>query len=214
MVTADQALATAPCAKSVFINCPYDAAYEALLHTIVYTVVAYGFLPCSARTSESEAVPRIQRIVDTLSRCKYSIHDLSRFTGEGQDNLARFNMPLELGIAIGFGHVRQEQGRTHNWLLLVPGDARLEQFVSDLKAYDPFQHESTPQSVLREVSAWLRMQEDVIQPPPLPSLVLGRLPQFQAEIEQVRQATLNRLNWGDLVSAAEHTVARLSANAG
>jgi hypothetical protein len=31
---------------------------------------------------------------------KYSIHDLSRCTGEGAENFARLNMPLEPGIAM------------------------------------------------------------------------------------------------------------------
>lgn len=31
---------------------------------------------------------------------KYSVHDLSRCRGEGDENLARFNMPLELGMAM------------------------------------------------------------------------------------------------------------------
>ncbi len=40
------------------------------------------------------------RIVRALANSKYLIHDLSRCTGEGIENVARFNMPLELGMAM------------------------------------------------------------------------------------------------------------------
>src|SRR5437762_9507278 len=85
--------------KSVFINCPFDQQFQDLLLAIVFAVAAYGLVPRSARETDGSAEPRFLRILKTLSRSKYSIHDLSRPTGEGVDNLARFNMPLELGIA-------------------------------------------------------------------------------------------------------------------
>jgi hypothetical protein len=44
---------------------------------------------------QMEAPSHVFRILRTLSNSKYSIHDLSRFTGEGVENIARFNMPLE-----------------------------------------------------------------------------------------------------------------------
>src|SRR5580658_5029138 len=102
--------ATPPYERSVFINCPYDPGFADLFHAIVFTVIAFGFVPRSARESEGEAETRIDRISETLAQCKYSIHDLSRFTGEGTGNLARFNMPLELGIAIALRYERKVPG--------------------------------------------------------------------------------------------------------
>lgn len=90
---------------SVFINCPYDGDFAPLFHAMVLTVVARGFTPRSALETMGEADPRIIRIVRGLRQSKYSIHDLSRYQGAGVDNLARFNMPLELGIALGFRHL-------------------------------------------------------------------------------------------------------------
>ena len=77
--------------KSVFINCPFDTAFEPLFHSIVLTVAACGFTPRCARESEGQAEPRIQRVAQGIMESKYSIHDLSRFQGEGLDNLSRFN---------------------------------------------------------------------------------------------------------------------------
>jgi hypothetical protein len=68
--------------KSVFINCPFDSEYRELMLAIVFTVVAHGFVPRSARETDGTAEPRFSRILKMISESKYSIHDLSRFTGE------------------------------------------------------------------------------------------------------------------------------------
>ncbi|PYS32704.1 MAG: hypothetical protein DMG14_33780 [Acidobacteria bacterium] len=82
-----------PFEKSVFVNCPFDSDYPDLMLAIVFSVAAHGFVPRTARESEGDPEPRFSRILRMISQCKYSIHDLSRSTGEGADNLARFNMP-------------------------------------------------------------------------------------------------------------------------
>ena len=56
-------------------------------------------MPRSAVESGTVSEPRIGRIVRALANSKYSIHDLTRCTGEGIENIARFNMPVELGMA-------------------------------------------------------------------------------------------------------------------
>jgi hypothetical protein len=93
------ALALDP-AKSVFINCPFDLDYAPLFDAIVFATVCCGFVPRCALESGTVSEPRVNRIIRALSNCKYSIHDLSRCTGEGSENFARFNMPLELGMAM------------------------------------------------------------------------------------------------------------------
>lgn len=121
-----------PYEKSVFINCPYDQGFEPLFNAIVFTVTALGFAPRSARDTEGFADTRILRITSTLAHSKYSIHDLSRFTGAGLDNFARFNMPLELGIALALRHERQGTAKPHNCLVLVTGAYEYQKFISDL----------------------------------------------------------------------------------
>ena len=112
--------------KSVFINCPFDEPFEPLFHAIVLTVAARGFSPRCARETEGQAETRIARIAIGLLESKYSIHDLSRFQGEGAENLARFNMPLELGMALGItylGHIWSSgllDRRTTGWPLFLP----------------------------------------------------------------------------------------------
>jgi hypothetical protein len=180
--------------KSVFINCPYDPEFEEMFLAIVFTVAAFGFIPRSARDSEGRADTRIDRITEALANSKYSIHDLSRFTGEGTDNIARFNMPLELGIALALRYERRNDGPGRNWLVLVPGGHQYQRFVSDLAGFDPSRHELTVRSVVREVSSWLRLQEDIIQPVPSAAAVLDAFETFKAQVSARRQAALDRSN--------------------
>lgn len=119
--------------RSVFINCPYDREFEPLFDAIVFATVCCGFLPRSALESGSVAESRMERITRAVFSSKYSIHDLSRCQGQGGELLARFNMPLELGIAMA----RRYQGRgksVHDWLVLVPEGHSYLKFVTDLAA--------------------------------------------------------------------------------
>ena len=183
-----------PYERSVFINCPFDQGFAELLHAIAFTVLAFGFVPRSAKESEGQAETRIDRVVEASGNSKYSIHDLSRFTGEGPDNLARFNMPLELGIAIALRHERTGTKKPHNWRVLVARGYGYQRFVSDLAGFDPSMHESTVISVITVVAGWLKLQEDVVKPVPSARRVLMAFPDFQQQLDELRQEALDDLS--------------------
>jgi hypothetical protein len=187
---------------AVFINCPFDSQFRDLLHAIVLSAVSHGFVPRSARESEGIAEPRMSRILKTLSECKYSIHDLSRFSGEGVDNLSRFNMPLELGMAAALRFERLGSDRPHNWLVLVPEDFMYQRFVSDLAGFDPGKHSQSVESVIREVSAWLRVQEDVVGSPPSALDIFNSFGRLAALTAEMQTAALQRESWADLLLAS------------
>jgi hypothetical protein len=71
-----------------------------LFDSIIFASVACGFTPRSAIESGTVSDSRIDRIRKAMFGSRYSIHDLSRCRGKGDANLARFNMPLELGFAM------------------------------------------------------------------------------------------------------------------
>src|SRR3954453_17687616 len=104
---------------SVFINCPFDEAYSPLFDAIVFTVVCCGFQPRSAIDSGSTGEPRLTRITKALFASRYSVHDLTRCSGEGAENLARFNMPLELGMAIARS-LMAPPDQPHEWMAMTP----------------------------------------------------------------------------------------------
>jgi len=166
--------------KSVFLNCPFDDAFSPLFHAAVLTIAALGFTPRCARESEGEADPRIDRIAKGLSEAKYSIHDLSRFHGEGPDNLSRFNMPLELGMAVACRFQGRITGIQHNWVALVPQGFVHQKFISDLAGFDAPAHEQAAASIIREVAAWLTQQPDFTPPAPSARKILEALPKIGA----------------------------------
>jgi hypothetical protein len=195
--------------KSVFINCPFDDIFEPLFHAIVLAIAARGFTPRCARETEGQADPRIVRIAKGLMESKYSIHDLSRFEGEGPENLARFNMPLELGIALGIRYLKEGTATIHNWVALVPENFVHNKFISDLAGYDASDHDQEPVTVIRRVAAWLSLQPDFTPPTPTAKTILDAYPGFCALLEKAKNDSLGSLTWPAIVKSAQMTVSQM-----
>jgi hypothetical protein len=71
--------------KSVFINCPFDESFAPVFHAILLAFAALDFEPRCAREFEGVAEPRIIHIAKGLTTSKHSIHDLSRYQGQGDE---------------------------------------------------------------------------------------------------------------------------------
>lgn len=201
-----------PYEKSVFINCPFDDPFEPLFHAIVLTVAARGFTPRCARETEGQADPRIVRIAKGLIESKYSIHDLSRFQGEGAENLARFNMPLELGIALGIRYVKEGTPATHNWVALVPENFIHHKFVSDLSGYDASDHDQQPATVIKRVAAWLSIQPDFAPPTPAAKTIFDAYAGFRDSLNKAKADSLGILTWPTIIEAAQIAVGQMPAD--
>src|SRR5436190_1630456 len=87
--------------RDVFINCPFDDTYTPFFNAIVFTVHDIGFRPRCALEASNAGQFRLEKIMDIISECKYSIHDLSRTSLDRETELPRFNMPFELGLDLG-----------------------------------------------------------------------------------------------------------------
>lgn len=186
---------------SVFINCPYDPDYERLFHAIVFAVVACGFLPRCALEYATVSSPRMEKVVKALFASNYSIHDLSRCQGAGAANLARMNMPLELGMACAFKYLSAELDREHDWLVLVPNQYEYTRFVSDLAGYDLLPHDGSDKEVIERVVAWL------MEKPDCPRKVTPRdvnelLDVYLAAIQRLKGEWGAHLRWSDRVTVA------------
>lgn len=188
-------------AGSVFINCPYDPEYEPLFDTLIFTVVCCGFTPRSATDSGIVAESRMERIFSAIFDSNYSIHDLSRCQGEGERMLARFNMPLELGIAMTWRRAGGAAPARHDWLVLVPKDAPYTQLVSDLAGFDLTRYDGTPDALVRRVMSWLVTRPGAfsgVSPP----AVIDRLQAFRKSKAELKFQWGDMIPWKDLVGAA------------
>lgn len=141
--------------SDVFINCPFDVDYARTFEALIFAVHALGFRARTAREIDDAADVRLEKIIRIIRECRYGIHDLSKADLDKNTKLARFNMPLELGIWLGakkFGD--EEQGRKST-LVLDTDSFRYRNFISDLAGIDPHAHGGIPANAAREVRDWL-----------------------------------------------------------
>ena len=142
-------------ADDVFINCPFDTDYAAILEALIFTVIACSFRPRTARELDDASQTRIDKIYGIIEQCRYGVHDISRTELDAVHRLPRFNMPLELGIFLGakrFGDAAQKQKRC---LVLDVEPYRYQRFISDLAGVDPQAHGGDSRQAAARLRNWL-----------------------------------------------------------
>jgi hypothetical protein len=184
--------------KSIFINCPFDDDYQPLFEALVFSTVSCGFDPRSALETGNVSEPRMDRIVKAIFSSRFSIHDLSRSKGEGNENYARMNMPVELGISMAYKLMHPGK---HDWLVLIPHGDEYVRYMSDLAAYDPLRHNGTADSVVTAVMSWLATRHGV-ELPVTPVFVKQRLPDVAARKRDIDADWGGFTPWADIVRVA------------
>src|ERR1051326_8248939 len=91
-----------PARRHVFINVPFDAKHERIYLALIAGLVSFGLTPRSVLQIPANA-DRLRRLHDVISACAFSLHDCSRvqLSRAGGFRVPRFNMPFELGMAVG-----------------------------------------------------------------------------------------------------------------
>lgn len=140
--------------RSVFINCPFDEAYEPILQAILFCVVHLGFHPRIARERADSADVRIEKIVELIESARYSIHDLSRAQSSEADEYYRLNMPFEFGIDWACRRWREGRGMK-SLLILEEKPYRYQATLSDVAGSDIQFHNADHQIAVRKVRNWL-----------------------------------------------------------
>lgn len=107
-----------PFADSVFINCPFDDEYSAILRPMVFTAIRLGFTPGIATERLNFGQARIQKILAMIRESKFAIHDLSRIRAANAGDLFRLNMPFELGLDVRCREYRAGNARNKECLIL------------------------------------------------------------------------------------------------
>ena len=181
---------TAPYSKSVFINCPFDPAWQDSFRAIVFTILACEFKPrCSLEQDDTGDV-RIQKIMEIIEQCKYGIHDLSK------EN-ARMNMPLELGLYIGCRQYNPEKKhRGKKYLVFEGSDYNLKKSLSDLGGQDVKSHNNDTSAIIQGVRDWLNDKISNRKG----GLVLPHAPYLKAQFDKFKNdipALCTKLNWSE-----------------
>lgn len=143
--------------KSVFLNVPYDRRFEKAYLAFIAGLCGFGLVP-RATLQLPGPQRRLDRIVELIQECRYSVHDLSRVQASGPSpRTPRFNMPFELGLAIMWSLVHPKK---HEWVVFEEQPHRLQRSLSDLNGTDPYVHHGDPDRVLTALSdAFIRTDD-------------------------------------------------------
>ena len=126
---------------NVFVNVPFDKTYEPLFEALVFTTLRLRLRVRCALEHDDSGDIRLDKLVQLIRESPRSIHDLSRIEA-GQNDLPRFNMPFELGLALGAKRFGQRPGDRIKIMVAEP--YRLPAYLSDLGGNDPSAHQNDP----------------------------------------------------------------------
>lgn len=129
---------------SVFLNCPFDDAYQPLYRAIVFAIVACGYRPRCALESLDGAEYRLDKIARMIGDCDWGIHDISRVEVDRRNAMPRFNMPMELGIHLGARFLGEGRHKRKRALVLETEAHRYDQTLSDISGQDIAYHRNKP----------------------------------------------------------------------
>ena len=133
----------------IFLNYPYDDDFRRrFLPVILYVIVAFGYDASAAEGENGERPVRLEKIRDMIPKARQSLHELSR--------PGRFNMPLELGLALGHQAYSSRKGRDPTRILVVCDNlGTLKVRCSDLNALDPVEYAEEPAKLVNALVNWI-----------------------------------------------------------
>lgn len=128
----------------VFLNIPYDRAFENLYLAYIAGLSAFGLIP-RATLEIPTSQRRLDRILNLIRRCPHSIHDLSRVQVDSRaPRVPRFNMPFELGLTVA----QAAGNKSESWYVCEAVPHRINKSLSDLDGTDVRIHGGTVRGVL------------------------------------------------------------------
>jgi hypothetical protein len=121
---------------------------------LLFAIMASGYTVRCALEDDDGANIRFDKLRRLIGESRRTIHDLSRIE-LGANALPRFNMPFELGLAMGAKYFGGREMRSNSALILVRQDYVLNAYLSDLGGNDPVAHNDDPRRVIRAVLRYL-----------------------------------------------------------
>ncbi len=148
-------MATEAVRPSVFLNIPYDPRFESLFLAYISAIAAFNLAPRAVLEIPGGG-RRLDRILDLIGECRYSIHDLSWVQLDRTPPATpRFNMPFELGLVVGRERL---SGVEHEWFVCEKQPYRLQKSLSDLNGTDPYIHHGQVAGLFGQLaSAFVRL---------------------------------------------------------
>ena len=127
-----------------------------MLRALLFTLVFCGLDPRVASESSDSLQARLEKISDMIKGSRYSIHDLSRMAAKKAGELARFNMPFELGIDFGSRIFGGGKFGRKKCLIFDEKKYRYQKSLSDLAGIDIEVHKGNPDDLIMKLREWIR----------------------------------------------------------
>lgn len=142
--------------KNVFINCPTDESYiNDLLKPILYFLIRNGLYPRLSLEISDSGQLRLEKIIEIIKSCKYSIHDLSIVKSKRSKEFARMNMPFELGIDFGLRKSDSSKFNKKQFLILESTKYDYMKALSDINGIDIKVHNNNTENIFDCLYKWL-----------------------------------------------------------
>lgn len=142
--------------RDVFLKCPFDSLYKPLFEALIFVIHDCGYRVRSALEIDDAGINRLPKIAKLIASTDYGIHDLSRMELDPTTGFPRFNMPFELGMAVGMRSVRKSERPV---LVVVEAESRrYRDSCSDLAGIDIKDHGNEIRTLVGRVREWLRNQ--------------------------------------------------------
>ncbi len=164
-------------ADSVFINCPFDEDFAPLLEVMLFCVIRGGLTPRLASERLESGESRLEKILQIIEQCRFSIHDLSLSRSSKADETFRMNMPFELGLDMGRRRAPDDLTSDKRFIIFEKEPYELKRSLSDLSGVDAEFHKNDFQMVLRKLRDFLCVEANCKLPGP--SALEGEYATFQ-----------------------------------
>jgi hypothetical protein len=119
---------------SVYISCPYRPEFQNLRHGLMLAAIASGHQPVCDFDNPFPSEPHVPNVADGLARCRYSIHNCSCSDTQNPNEFGRFNIPIELGMALLERHRTHEKADFHEVYIQLPERHSYLQFLIRLNS--------------------------------------------------------------------------------
>lgn len=154
--------------NSVFINCPFDQNYiDDQLKPMLFILIKNDLNPRLSLEVSDSGQSRLNKIIEIIKSCRYSIQDLSIVKSTKKGEYARMNMPFELGIDYGLRNSGQKDYSHKQFLILESTKYDYMKALSDINGLDIKVHSNDTEKTFECLYSWLSetLKKTKLDPP-------------------------------------------------
>src|ERR1017187_478212 len=139
---------------SVYRSCPHGSEFRNVRHGLMFAILATGHRPLCDFDNPFPFAPHVPRLGDNLGQCRYSMHDCTCCDTDKPNEFGRFNMSIELGMALFERHRTSTEPDFHEIYIQIPERHSYLQFLARLNNGFAYSYASEFDA-LRQAFSWL-----------------------------------------------------------